>query len=196
MGWAERGTFVLRLAIRGIAECDGITEGLVCILRALEPCNSFKLRRNHSTHRLDVVSGERKCVHHYWYFIDPELGFIHIRLQSWLPFGIQIYVNGREWLARQLDARNIGYVRADNAQLRIDDLEVAGELCERFAHRAWPRLLDALARRVNIHLPAIAAAEFRSYYWCLDRPRSPPTSCSATAVHSLRCYPTSSVTPA
>lgn len=40
---------------------------------------------------------------------------------------------------------------------------------ERFAHRAWPRLLDALARRVNIHLPAIAAAEFRSYYWCLDQ---------------------------
>jgi hypothetical protein len=45
---------------RGIAERDGITEGLVCILRALEPCQSFKLRSNHSTHRLDVVSGERK----------------------------------------------------------------------------------------------------------------------------------------
>jgi hypothetical protein len=154
---------------RGIAERDGITEGLVCILRALEPCQSFKLRRNHSTHRLDVVSGERKCVHHYWYFIDAELGFIHIRLQSWLPFGIQIYVNGREWLARQLDARGIGYLRVDNALLRIEDLDAAGELCERFAHRAWPRLLDALARRVNIHLPAIAAAEFRSYYWCLDQ---------------------------
>jgi hypothetical protein len=80
-----------------------------------------------------------------------------------------VYVNGREWLARQLEARGIGYLRADNALLRIDDLEAAGELCERFAQRAWPRLLDALARRVNIHLPAIAAAEFRSYYWCLDQ---------------------------
>jgi hypothetical protein len=154
---------------RKIADRDGITEGLVCILRTLEPCRSFKLRRNHSTHKLDVVPGERKCVHHYWYFIDSELGFIHIRLQSWLPFGIQVYMNGREWLSRQLDARGIGYVRADNALLRIDNLKVAGELCEHFAHRAWPRLLDALARRVNIHLPAIAAAEFRSYYWCLDQ---------------------------
>ncbi len=154
---------------RAIAERDGITEGLVCILRIVEPCRSFKLRRNHATHKLDFVSSERKCVQHYWYFIDSELGFIHIRLQSWLPFGIQVYVNGREWLARQLDARGIGYVRADNALLRIEDLETAGELCERFAHRAWPRLLDALARRVNIHLPAIAAAEFRSYYWCLDQ---------------------------
>jgi hypothetical protein len=154
---------------RGIAERDGITEGLVCILRTVEPCRSFKLRPNHATHRLDVVSVMRKCVHHYWYFIDPELGFMHIRLQTWLPFTIQVYVNGREWLARQLDARDIAYLRADNALLRIEDVEAAGELCERFAHRAWPRLLDSLARRVNIHLPDIAAAGFRSYYWCLDQ---------------------------
>jgi len=154
---------------RSIAERDGVTEGLVCILRAVEPCGSFKLSKNHQTHKLDVVPAQRKCVQHYWYFIDPELGFMHIKLQSWLPFGIQVYVNGREWLARQLDAHGIGYVRADNALLSIDDLETASELCERFAHRAWPRLLDALAKRVNIHLPAIAAAGFRSYYWCLDQ---------------------------
>ena len=80
-----------------------------------------------------------------------------------------MYINGREWLARRLDAHGIGYVRADNALLAIDDLETASELCERFAHRAWPRLLDALARRVNIHLPTIAAVGFRSYYWCLDQ---------------------------
>ena len=154
---------------RGIAERDGITEGLVCVLAAVEPCRSFTVRRNHVTHRLEVVYRERKGMHLYWYFIDAELGFIHIRLQTWLPFGIQIYVNGREWLARQLDARGIGYLRADNALLRIDNLDVAAELCERFAHRAWPRLLDALARRVNIHLPAIAAAEGGGYYWCLDQ---------------------------
>jgi hypothetical protein len=154
---------------RSIAERDGITEGLVCILRAVEPCGSFKVTKNYETHRLDVVSAQRKCVQHYWYFIDPELGFMHVKLQSWLPFGIQVYVNGREWLARQLDARSIGYVRADNALLAIEDLETASELCEHFAHRAWPRLLDALAKRVNIHLPDIAAAGFRSYYWCLDQ---------------------------
>ena len=72
-------------------------------------------------------------------------------------------------MARQLDTRGIGYVRADNALLRIEDLDAAGELCDRFAHRAWPRLLDALARRVNVHLPAIAAAGFGGYYWCLDQ---------------------------
>ena len=154
---------------RKIAERDGVTEGLVCILRIVEPCSSFDLRRNHATHQLEVVPRQRKCVHHYFYFIDPEFGFIHIRLQTWLPFQIQVYINGREWLARQLDAAGIGYLRDHNALLRVDDLEAASDLCEHFAHRAWPRLLDALARRVNLHLPAIKKAGFGGYYWVLDQ---------------------------
>ena len=59
---------------RAIAERDGITEGLVCILRAVEPGRSFQVRRNHATHRIEVVSRERKCLHHYWYFMDPRAG--------------------------------------------------------------------------------------------------------------------------
>jgi len=42
-------------------------------------------------------------------------------------------------------------------------------LCERFVHRSWPRLLNAFARRVNPLLPAIKAAKFGGYYWCLDQ---------------------------
>lgn len=70
---------------RGIAERDGITEGLVCVLRIVEPCRSFDLRRNHASHQLEVISRERKCVHLYWYFIDPELGFIHVPLHGLPP---------------------------------------------------------------------------------------------------------------
>lgn len=51
---------------------------------------------------------------------------------------IQVYVNGREWLARQLDRAAIRYRRHDKALLSVEDLETAIRLCERFAHRAWP----------------------------------------------------------
>ena len=26
--------------------------------------------------------GERKCLHHYLYLIDPEFGFMHVRIQG------------------------------------------------------------------------------------------------------------------
>jgi hypothetical protein len=154
---------------RGIAERDGVSQGLVCVLRTLEPCTSLRLRRNPGTHQLEVVPGKRLCQQLYFYFIDPEFGLMHVKVQTWLPFTIQVYVNGREWLARQLDAAGIGYLRHDNALLRVDDLAAAHELCERFAHRAWPRLLGAFAHRVNPHLATIEQADFGSYYWVVDQ---------------------------
>jgi hypothetical protein len=65
--------------------------------------------------------------------------------------------------------RHVGYVRYDNALVKIDNLEAACELCERFAHRAWPRVLNAFARMLNPILPAIRAADYGGYYWVLDQ---------------------------
>ena len=42
-------------------------------------------------------------------------------------------------------------------------------MCERFAHRSWPRLLDNFARRLNPHLDAIEKGGFGGYYWVVDQ---------------------------
>jgi len=73
----------------------------------------------------------------------------HIRLQTWFPFQIQVYMNGHEWLARQLERRGVGFERYENCFLSIEDLALAQRLCGRFMRRRWVRLLDAFARRVN-----------------------------------------------
>lgn len=154
---------------KAIAERDGIVEGVVCVISAVESCWSFQVRRNHTTHRIDVTRRERKCLHHYLYLIDPEFGFMHLRIQGWMPYMIQVYLNGREWLARQLDKAHVGYLRYDNSLLRVDDLDKASALCERFAHRGWARVLNAFARRVNPVLRDIKSAGFGGYYWVVDQ---------------------------
>ncbi len=57
----------------------------------------------------------------------------------------------------------------DNSLLRVDDIEAAAKLCEEFAHRAWPRVLNAFARLVNPIAPAVRAAGYGGYYWVLDQ---------------------------
>jgi hypothetical protein len=165
---ADRAVHKDELA-KSIAESDGITEGVVCVINALEPCMSFQVAKSHTTHRLEISIRERKCLHHYLYLIDPEFGFMHIRLQGWMPYECQIYINGREWLARQLDQAGVGYVRYDNSLLAIDDLDAAAKLCDRFAHRAWPRVLNAFARRMNPILATVTSAGYGGYYWVLDQ---------------------------
>ncbi len=72
-------------------------------------------------------------------------------------------------MARQLDKAGVGHVRYDNSLLAIDDIERASALCERFAHKSWPRVLNAFARLLNPILPAIRAAGYGGYYWVLDQ---------------------------
>lgn len=154
---------------RWMAKRDGVTEGLVCIFSVLETCMSFDVQGNRKTCKLEVVRRPRKCLHYYLYYLDREFGLIHIRLQSWLPFELQVYVNGREWLARQLDQRQIAYQRYENKLTHIADLETAQALCERFVQRKWLRVLHAFARRVNPLLATIRKAGFGDYYWTLHQ---------------------------
>jgi len=165
---AARGQSKEALA-REIAEQDGITEGLVCVLRALEVNTVFSVRGNRASQQLEVVREPRRCLHIYFYYLDAEFGLLHIRLQTWFPFGVQIYINGREWLARQLTARGISYQQYDNCLLQVDDLETAQQLSEQFAHREWAAVLQALARRVNPVLATVEAAGYQLYYWCTQQ---------------------------
>ena len=45
----------------------------------------------------------------YYYYLDPQLGRIHVRIETWFPFTVQIAVNGHEWLARQLQNNKLGF---------------------------------------------------------------------------------------
>ena len=92
---------------RGIMAEEGIREGLVCVLTCVEPCWSFEIHRNREVKKLELQRRSRKCLFLYHYWMHPVFGFMNARIQSWFPFPIQICLNGREWLARQMDAAGV-----------------------------------------------------------------------------------------
>jgi hypothetical protein len=73
---------------------EGVTSGLVCVLSCVEPCQSFQIQWNSPTKHIDLASKLRKCLHWYFYFMDPMLGLCHVRIQSWLPFTVHVCING------------------------------------------------------------------------------------------------------
>ena len=152
---------------RQIMERDQITEGLICGLSCVEPCQAFGVRRNRAAKQLNVVLQERKCLHYYLYFRDRQFGFMYLRLQSWLPMTIQVGLNGREYLARQLDLAGIDYEQADNCFTRIADLPRAQALLAQLEKRKWGPTLNAWARLFNPWLRRKAQPRLHSYYWTM-----------------------------
>jgi hypothetical protein len=148
--------------VRQMLQEDQIAEGLICVLGCVEPCRSFAVV---GRGRLSVKLMERKCLHYYYYFMDRELGLMHVRIQSWLPFTIQVCINGREYLRRRLDAAGIGYVKQENCFTRIDDLAAAQRMLAELEERKWVRLLNAFARKVNPLLKRKGWLDLQGYYW-------------------------------
>jgi hypothetical protein len=150
---------------RQIARADGITEGLICILTAVEPCLSYEIVRDRDSKRLELAPRHRKCLHLYHYHMHPTFGFMHARIQTWFPFSIQICLNGREWLARQMDAAGIGYRQRENCFTWLEDPKSAQRLMDRQVRAAWPELLDTIARGLNPQHEAMFQAHPIEYYW-------------------------------
>ena len=97
---------------RNILAQDGVRSGLVCVLSCLERCGKFEIHRDRLTKKLELRRSPGKCLFLYHYRIHPV--FLSARVQTWFPFSIQICLNGREWLARQMQAAGLDYLQQDN----------------------------------------------------------------------------------
>ena len=151
---------------REILRTDPVVEGLICVLSCVEPCQSFTIRRDRATHHLQLTSQERKCLHLYFYYLDRDFGLMHVRLQTWLPCTIQVCVNGREWLARQLTRARLGFQQADNAFVALEDPTRAQALADQLIDWPWQTFLQRFARQINPWACAKRTG-LKPYYWTL-----------------------------
>jgi hypothetical protein len=143
----------------------GVTEGLIGILCVQEACTTFKLRPAKKRPEFYPCLVPQRVL--YYYFLDPDLGLLHVRLQTWAPFTCQIYVNGHEYVAQQMVQRQLGFEQVDNAFVQLDDSAQAQRLADRFANLRWPKILERYARRVN---PLLRKELKRlSHYWVTDQ---------------------------
>src|ERR1051325_1731888 len=134
---------------RQIALRDGIKSALICVLSCVEPCVRFDMNRCREQKQLVLQRRHRKCLHLYQYWMHPKFGLMHGRIQTWFPFTIQICLNGREWLARQMDEEGLGYTRRDNCFVTVENYSRAQELLNAQLQADWPTLLGELGAELN-----------------------------------------------
>ena len=63
---------------KNILQENPIDEGLICVLKVIEPCISSDIFKNKETQKLELQMRERKCSFLYFYFLDKEFGFIRL----------------------------------------------------------------------------------------------------------------------
>lgn len=157
-----------QLAKKDLGDCP-TKKGLISIISALEVSKSFRLRSNKEKKELEVVNELRQHLHYYLYYNDEEFGWMHLRIQSWYPFTIQIYVNAKEYLKGCLDKAQIGYEAYENSLTWVEHLEQAQEFADKLVQKKWDRFFNAFAKRVNPFLEQIESVFQRGYKWCIHQ---------------------------
>jgi hypothetical protein len=150
---------------RRLARDKGIREGIVCGFSQLETCRSFRFE--YSKGRPRLRPDFRRCLVLYVFVMHAVLGLIHVKIHTWLPLTMQVYVNGHDFLAKKLDDLGVDYQRHDNAFTWLADLKAAQACADRFVKQNWPKLLGQLARQFN----PLLGKELRGqdYYWVMDQ---------------------------
>ena len=126
---------------------------------------AFDIYRNKDKKKLELQYRLRKCLFLYHYWIDDQFGWMSARIQSWLPFPIQICLNGREWLSRMMDRNGMSYRRDDNCFPWIDDFPKAQKLMKRQLRISWHKALARVARQLNPAHSRMFRGFWARYYW-------------------------------
>jgi len=148
-----------------LAEKDQVQSGLIGVLSCVENCRTYTVGGNPKTKLLELQLKWGKCLHYYFYLLHPIFGLMHLRLQSWFPFLINIYLNGREWLAGQMDQAGLAYERRDNCFVWIKDVPKAQALLQGQVQLCWGKELEELMNQYHPTHRIIRAPMRLDYYW-------------------------------
>jgi hypothetical protein len=174
---------------RQIAQRDRIKAGLIALLSAVEPCYSYSVRGDRTTKEIHLVIEPRKCTHFYHYFMHAEFGLMHVRVQSWFPFTVEICLNGREWLARQMSRAGIGYQQAGNCFIKLKDPAAAQALLDEQLHTDWPKVLNQLLALAHPLHKEICSPLGQDYYWSASQSEYATDVVFAQAQDLCQMYP-------
>lgn len=146
-----------------------VDQGLICVLKAVEPCATFEIRRNPAVRKLELVKKYGACTHLYHYYVDPVFGFMHARIQTWFPFEITICLNGRHFLAQRMRQAGMDFRQYDNSFPWVEDFDRAQSLMDEMLKLNWPVQLNRLAALVNPAHQQMFPTFPLTYYWTMDQ---------------------------
>ena len=114
---------------------------------------------------------------------------MHVRVATWLPFGIHVRLNGREYLARRMRKAGIGFEQRDNCFVWIEDLARAQQMLSDLEGRKWERWLKMLSARVNPLLGKDRGLNLHPYYWSVSESEYATDVMFRDAAALARIYP-------
>ena len=128
-----------------------VRDAVVFIGVAQEKAYAFSARRLPGRRAVFCFTRNKSVMPNYYYFYldDADWGEAFIKVCSYAPWGLKIYLNGHEWLKRQLAKEGIRYEVLDNGFLSCENPRRLQELADSLG----PKPMEAFLTKWLARLP-------------------------------------------
>ena len=136
--WAEKGVrkedYVLPW-LRRMTKRNAY--GVYFIFKSMEQGPSFRVSvpkypTKDTNHRI-LARQRSRFTHDYFYIRDEVLGPMVMRVATFFPFQTTYYLNGHNFIERELNRAQVGFRKNDNAFLAIDDVAALQAAADRLS---------------------------------------------------------------
>jgi hypothetical protein len=152
----------------GLAHRHNRNSGRIALLTSMETAMTYRMRKTDDGF-VEPRKETTRCVHLYHYFLHDRFGLCYVRVQTWFPFTIRVGINGRLWLARELEKRGISFQRHRNLITAVDDPALAQELLDAQTRADWPMLLAELVQPIQPLWSFLHDDVRTPYYWMTEQ---------------------------
>jgi len=149
-------------------------EGVVFIGVAQEKASSFKCQKKTGPQGGTSFNFSRQLVyvkHYYFYLQDRQWGPAFIKVGTYLPYPVRVYLNGHEWAKQQLRREGLAFESLDNGFRWCADPMRLQQVCDRLGPADVQAFFDRWVPRLPWPLtPADRAAGYahRLTIWQLE----------------------------
>ncbi len=109
---------------------------------------------------------DRRVSVYYFYILDPNFGLGFIKICSYFPYPLKVWVNGHDWVKRQATAEGLAFTELANGFARCDDPARLQSICDRLS----PAKLQAFFNYwiIRIPCPFTRIDRLAGYWWQLS----------------------------
>jgi hypothetical protein len=151
-----------------LARQYGRTSGRIALFTCQETALTYRLRQN-AQGLFEPRKETTRCSHLYHYFLHERFGLCYVRIQSWFPFTLRVGINGRLWLARELEKRGIPFQRQRNLITAVDDPVLVQQVLDEQTQADWPQLLQELVEPIHPLWAFLHDQVNTPYYWMTEQ---------------------------
>lgn len=140
--------------------------GVAAIGFAQEFQSVFAAYRREDSSWFSFFKADRRVTCFYFYLWDEDFGPAFIKVCTYFPYPVKVWLNGHEWAKRQATHAGIGYTELSNGFATCEDPEGLQDICDRLG----PGTINVFFERwmSRLPLPLTDADRADGYWWELS----------------------------